>query len=257
MKKIIKLLCVLILVFALNSCGKEPDTNKEPQQCTVDTVFTNSISDDSQGGIYIFKSSDKNVVKTDFNQLIIYNALDYSSDEEFVINISFEQSDLTQNDDFASIGAQLKGEYRIVIEHEVAGLKEKLVLRDWSKNYDSDTIYVSSMLANLNIDKIYNAQVIIELKKDSEYFTYLPIKSLFLSTDSTIKLHVDNIGLLSKQDILKMMSMTWDGNDSMYDDAAQKMRYAKLNDGGFPPNYWRTNGEKLLYRAYKNVTHCD
>ena len=49
--------------------------------------------------------------------------------------------------------------------------------------------------------------------------------------------------------------MSSDATNKEIDDAAQKLRYAKLNTGVFPMQYWRTNGDKAVYRAY--VYLCD
>ena len=255
MKKIIKIFFVLILMLVTSSCSKHSSSNdKDSQPCTGPYEYVNSATSDARGGIYILISRE---IGNGYNELIIYNSLDYLSSENFVIEINFEQSDLTQNVDFTSFGAQLKAEYRILIEHDVDGSRQQMILKDWSKNYEPVEINVSDKLADLHIYKIYNAQIIIQFKKDSKYITYLPIKSLFLKTNSNDKISVDNIGTFSKKEILKMMSLTSDGNDTSCDDAVEKMRYGKLQSGVFPIQYWRTNAEKRVYRAYKYLNNCD
>ena len=223
--------------------------------------YTNSTAKRSTGGLFIFRANkyDRNAVKNTVD-LRIEQLLDYRSDENFILELKLDTSSLVANDDFKNdIAATTKGEFRIVLRYNNGD--KTLVLRDWSKDHKVEPINVSEIMAANNVHTAKKAQIVIEMKNSTTGIAYMAIKSLFLKTDSDEMYAADKFkpivfeNEISKQDVLRMMSMSDDQTDPNYDDAAQKLRYAKLNTGVFPLNYWRTNGDKLLYHAY--VYLCD
>ena len=211
-------------------------------------IETNSTQQGSNGGMYILKTiSGKNTIN-----LQIYQSLDYTADENFTLKLNICEDNLYFKENFKELGVKHKGEYRILLKHS----NGTLVLQDWSKKAGEILINVSELMAAESISVAKNANVVIELKStDSKgkTITYLPIESLFLTTDSEEEVVLKQ-GTFTKKEVLAKMSMTNDGLDNNYDDAAQKLRYQAVN-GVFPINYWRSNGDKRLYNAY--VYKCD
>ncbi len=247
--------------------------------------YTNSAAKNSAGGVYILKTSsltdtkDKNA--KNFVELSVNQTLNFTDSENFTVDLVLASENYSLQEDFKEIGAKFKGNYRVYIRYveypddpkfvkpnskhihsfdktgkcDCKAQKHELVLRDWAKTYEQLTVNVSELMKENNISEIQDGQVVIELKTHQTGITYLPIVSLMLSTDSEEIINLPGHGEYAKKDILKLMSMTNDATSKEYDDAAQKLRYAKLNTGVFPIQYWRTNGDKSVYRAY--VYLCD
>ena len=212
--------------------------------------YTNSTAKSSIGGIYILKN-DKKDTKLKKVNLLINQELDYTSTENFTLELNFADDVSSKNEDFKELYATIQGEFRVILKYDGDKVLE---LKPMNDDYTDLKINVSEIMASKGITVAKNAQIIIELANSSKGNTYLPIESLFLTTDSTDEVAINKHGTFSKQQVLKMMSMA-DGSDKEYDDAAQKLRYSKLETGVFPIQYWRTNGEGRVYRAY--VYLCD
>ena len=213
-------------------------------------VSTNKIQQGSYGGVFILKTNGKNV------DLTLFQILDFTSTENLNLKLTLSEDDLHKESSFKEIGASAKSEYRIILKYNVNAKGENgevLVLKDWSKDYGEIDLNISEIMASKGKNSLKNCQIAIQLKeKDTKH--YLPIESLYLTTESTDEV-VTNQGTYSKQEVLRKMSMTDDGFDQNYDDAAQKNLYKQLNSGGFPVNFWRSNGDKMLYNAY--IYKCD
>jgi len=216
--------------------------------------YTNSSAKGSYGGIYILKNTKKgNNQKVN---LIIYQELDYTDDENFTLDLKFADDVSPKNEDFKELYATIQGDFRVVFKYQDNNGNEKqLELKPMNNDYTDLNINISELMAEKGISVAKKGQIVIELNSNSKGNTYLPIESLFLTSDSEEIVTIEKQGTYSKQEILKMMSMTNDGTDVQYDDAAQKLRYGKLETGVYPIAYWRTNAEKAVYRAY--VYLCD
>ena len=243
--------------------------------------YTNSASKGTTGGIYILKTIEKfnNKNAKNYIDLIVYQSLDYTADENFEIELEIGSENYKDNEDFKELNLTLKGEYRVYmsyVEYSTAarpdskhthsfdsktkkcscgGVQKELVLRDWGKVYNTLSVNVSDLMEQNNIDVMEDAQLIISLNNHRTQMVYLPIVSLTMTTESEEIVDIYGHGQYAKQDVLNMMSMTSDKSSTTIDTAAKKTRYSKLNTGVFPIQYWRTNGDKSIYRSY--VTLCD
>ena len=216
--------------------------------------YTNSSAKGSYGGIYILKNTKKG--NNQKLNLIIYQELDYTDDENFTLELNFADDVSPENEDFKELYATIQGDFRVVFKYQDNnGNDKQLELKPMNNDYTDLNINISELMAENGISVAKKGQIIIELNSSSKGNTYLPIESLFLTSNSEEMVTIDKQGTYSKQDILKMMSMTNDGTDVQYDDAAQKLRYGKLETGVYPIAYWRTNAEKAVYRAY--IYLCD
>ncbi len=242
---------------------------------------TNSTSKGATGGVYIFKAPKKNPTATGNQkntvELIVNQKLNYTADENFTVDIVFGTENYNLLDDFKELGTFGKAIYRVYVSYvqyqddkrpdekhqhsfdskgkcDCKGIKKELELRSSGRDLSSLSINVSDVMKQNNLEIIEEGQLTIQIEND-RIATMLPIVSLMLKTDSTENVNIYGHGEYAKQDVLNMMSMTNDGTSKIYDDACQKLRWAKLNTGVFPIQYWRTNGDKAVYRAY--VYLCD
>ena len=213
----------------------------------------NDTAKGSVGGYYIFRTVSN---KTGKIELTIFQALDYSDFENFTLELNLNDTNLHNNDDFKELNADQLGTYRIIVKHVEGKETKEFVLKDWSNDHSDYTVNISEAMKANSLSEIKQAQIVIQVQNLEEGFGYLAIESLYLKSDSNETVTIEKMGDYSKKDVLNMMSMTNEPFSDTYDDAAQKLRYAKLNTGVYPIQYWRTTAKtNKIYQAY--VYLCD
>lgn len=134
----------------------------------------NIKSDAAVGGIFVATSSTKSSTRKSG----IYNKIPFtiSKSDNLVLHL-----DLVEDDEIAKSIDTVLAEYSIVLSSSTTA---DIVLKDVSKDYSSQTINISEVLQNKNIDKVENALVKILLKTSKTEFVCLPIKSLYFTTSN-------------------------------------------------------------------------
>lgn len=119
------------------------------------------------------------------------------------------------------------GEYRIVINLE--GIEEPLVLKDWSRDYNEQTLNISEALANQNIETIVSGKVGFDIRRNSgsSKKAYILIKNFIISsnlpdTDAFVNLY----NLYSFSDATRMVAKSKDAE-----------------------GYWQCTGRKGIYKS--------
>lgn len=82
-----------------------------------------------------------------------------------------------------------QGEYRIYLEYDIginpedfSVITEKIMLKDWSKDYSSFQLDISQALTDANYEKVENARFTIELNPVEENYSYILIESIVFTT---------------------------------------------------------------------------
>ena len=131
------------------------------------------------------------------------------------------------------------GEYRIVLYYTNDQVDEMGLpiihtledpLKDFSQDYGTVTLDISSHLAKNGITTMENARLAFELKGALEYDTYLLIKSCKITADNHTA--PEDLSLIS------------------INDANQTALYAKdAETNAFPVGYWSSTGNKNVYQT--------
>ena len=135
----------------------------------------NNQSAGAVGGIFVATSSTKS---SSSNRSGIYNKIPFtiSKSDDLVLHL-----DLVEDDEIAKSIDTVLAEYSIVLKSSTTA---DIVLKDVSKDYSSQTINISEVLQNKNIDKVENAEVRVLLKTSKTEFVCLPIRSLYFTTSN-------------------------------------------------------------------------
>ena len=111
--------------------------------------------------------------------------------------------------------------------------KHELLLKDWSTEYGEQSFDISKAIADAGMTELVDGKIRLEVKSLEGKTGYIAIESL------TVASTLEDEAL---QERLGNMSM---------DDANGKLLLNKRDDGTFAPGYWRSNGNKGVYRCYR------
>lgn len=206
-----------------------------------DKEYMNKADANAEGGIFIFAASKTAAKGGTVSYLEIYDAVDFSVDGGYTLSFTLADPSIEQNEDFTF--AQLKDlaatEYRVYIEYGklVNGKrqdadKHELVLKDWSQDYGQQTLDISKAISDAGLTELVDGKIRFEVKCLENKKGYIALESLTVSSTSADE---------ALQEKLAHMSMS---------DANGKLLLGKRDDGTFAPGYWRSNGDKGVYRAY-------
>ena len=208
-----------------------------------DKEYMNKADANAEGGIFIFAASKTAAKGGTVSYLEVYDPINFNVDGGYTLSFTLaDPASLEANDDF--VFDKLKDlagtEYRVYIEYGalVNGKrqsedKHELLLKDWSADYGTQTLDISKAIADAGLTELVDGKVRFEVKCLETKKGYIGLESLTLSASN-----VDE----ATQEMLALMSMN---------DANGKILLNKRDDGTFAPGYWRSNGDKTVYRAYR------
>ncbi len=206
-------------------------------------AFQNEGDPNAEGGVFIFATG-KTVEKGGtVSYLELYDEVDFNAEDDFVLSYTLSDPNvLVANGDFVfdRLTDLAPTEYRVFVEYGelVNGkrqddTKQELLLKDWSSEYGEHTLNISQAIADAGLTELVDGKIRFEIKCLEAKTGYVGIESLTVSTSSTDE------ALLERLDNMSM------------NDANGKLLLGKRDDGTFAPGYWRSNGNKGVYRAYK------
>ena len=206
-------------------------------------IYMNKADNNAEGGIFIFAAGKTIAKGGTVSYLEIYDALNFDVDGGYTLTYTLaDPASIEGNEDF--VFDKLKDlaatEYRVYIEYgELVNGKRKddnkheLLLKDWSMDYGQQTIDISKAIADAELTELVDGKIRFEVKCLEEKKGYIALESLTVSS-----VNAD----AATQEKLAFMSMN---------DANGKLLLGKRDDGTFAPGYWRSNGDKGVYRAYR------
>ena len=210
-----------------------------------DKVYINEANTNAEGGIFIFAAGKTTAKGGTVSYLELYDEVDFNAADGYSLTYTLADPNvLMANGDF--VFPKLKDlaptEYRVFIEYGelVNGKrqnndKHELLLKDWSSEYGEHTLDISQAISDANLTELVDGKIRFEVKCLETQKGYIAIEALTVSAASADE---------QVQARLADISM---------DDANAKLLLNKRNDGTFAPGYWRSNGDKTVYRAYRST----
>ena len=208
-----------------------------------DKEYMNKGDANAEGGIFIFAAG-KTVEKGGtVSYLEIYDEVDFTADGGY--SLTFTLSDpnaLMANEDFVfdKMKDLAPTEYRVFIEYGelVNGKrqdndKSELLLKDWSTDYGTLTFDISQAIADAGLTELVDGKIRFEVKALEGKKGFIAIESLTISATNADEATLERLAT------------------SSMNDANAKLLLNKRDDGTFAPGYWRSNGDKGVYRAYR------
>ena len=208
-----------------------------------DKEYMNKADVYAEGGIFIFAAGKTAAKGGTVSYLEIYDEIDFNVEGEYTLTFTLSDPNaLVANGDFTfdKLKDLAPTEYRVFIEYGelVNGKrqdknKHELLLKDWSSEYGQHTLNISQAIADAELTELVDGKIRFEVKCLETQKGYIAIESLTVASTSE-----DEV----LQERLSNMSMS---------DANGKLLLNKRDDGTFAPGYWRSNGDKGVYRAYR------
>jgi len=208
-----------------------------------DKEYMNKGDANAEGGIFIFAAGKTIAKGGTVSYLEVYDEVDFSADGGYTLTYTLADPNvLVANGDFVfdKMKDLAPTEYRVFIEYGelVNGKrqnddKHELLLKDWSSEYGQHTLDISKAMADAGLTELVDGKIRFEVKCLETQKGYIAIESL------TVASSIEDEAL---QERLAFMSMN---------DANAKLLLNKRDDGTFAPGYWRSNGDKGVYRAYR------
>lgn len=208
-----------------------------------DKEYMNKGDANAEGGIFIFAASKTAAKGGKVAYLEIYDEVDFNVDGGYSLSFTLaDHNTLVANGDFVfdKMKDLAPTEYRVFIEYgEMVNGKRKdsdkheLLLKDWSTEYGQITLDISKTIADAGLTELVDGKIRFEVKPLENEKGYIAIETLTVAGTN-----VDE----ATQERLAVMSMN---------DANGKLLLNKRDDGTFAPGYWRSNGDKGVYRAYR------
>ena len=208
-----------------------------------DKQYMNKADANAEGGIFIFAAGKTIAKGGTVSYLEIYDAVNFDAQGGYTLSFTLaDPATLTANDDFKfdNLKDLAPTEYRVFIEYGemVNGKrqdsdKHELLLKDWSSDYGEQTLDISKAISDAGLTELVDGKIRFEVKCLENQKGFIAIESLTVAAVSADE------GMLA---LLDAMSM---------DDANGKLLLGKRDDGTFAPGYWRSNGDKGVYRAYR------
>ena len=208
-----------------------------------DKIYMNKADANAEGGVFIFAASKTLAKGGTVSYLEIYDAVNFDVDGGYTLTYTLsDPAALEANEDFTfdKLKDLAATEYRVYIEYGelVNGKrqddnKQELLLKDWSADYGEHTIDISKAIADAGLEELVDGKIRFEVKCLETQKGYIGIESLNITAAKADE---------ATQSMLASMSMN---------DANGKLLLGKRDDGTFAPGYWRSNGDKGVYRAYR------
>ncbi len=208
-----------------------------------DKQYMNKGDANAEGGIFIFAAGKTTAKGGNTPYLELYDQVNFTDDGGYTLTFTLsDPQELAANDDFVfdAIKDLAPTQYRVFVEYGelVNGKrqdnnKHELLLKDWSTDYGEQTLDISKAMENAGLEELVDGKIRFELKMLDKENGYIAIESLTLAATSADE---------ATQERLATISMT---------DANAKLLLNKRDDGTFAPGYWRSNGNKGVYRAYR------
>ncbi len=208
-----------------------------------DKEYMNRADANAEGGIFIFAAGKTAAKGGTVSYMEIYDPVNFDVNGGYTLSFTLaDPATLEANDDFKFDKLKdLAGtEYRVYIEYGelVNGKrqnddKNELLLKDWSKDYGEQTLDISKAISNAGLTELVDGKIRFEVKCLENKKGYIAMESLTVSATKADE---------ATQQMLAFMSMN---------DANGKLMLGKRDDGTFAPGYWRSNGDKGVYRAYR------
>ena len=197
----------------------------------------------AEGGIFIFAAGKTIAKGGTVSYLELYDEVDFSSDGGYTLTYTLaDPATLMANEDF--VFDRLKDlagtEYRVFVEYGelVNGKrqnndKHELLLKDWSADYGTHTLDISKAIEDAGLTELTDGKIRFEVKCLETQKGFIAIESLTMAATNADEAVMERLANLSMSD------------------ANAKLLLNKRDDGTFAPGYWRSNGDKGVYRAYR------
>ena len=208
-----------------------------------DKTYMNKSDANAEGGIFIFSAGKTTAKGGNAPYLEIYDEVDFTVDGGYTLSFTLaDHNTLVANGDFTfdKVKNLAPTEYRVYVEYGemVNGKRQssnthQLLLKDWSAEYGQVTLDISKAMSDAGLTELTDGKIRFELKTLESDNGYIAIETLTVSATNADA---------ATQERLAYMSMN---------DANGKILLNKRDDGTFAPGYWRSNGEKGVYRAYR------
>ena len=208
-----------------------------------DKIYLNKADTNAEGGVFIFAAGKTAAKGGTVSYLEVYDAVTFDVDGGYTLSYTLaDPASLESNDDFKfdKLKDLAAAEYRVYVEFGelVNGKrqdsdKQELLLKDWSRDYGEHTLDISAAIADAGLTELVDGKIRFEVKCLEDKKAYIALESLNINA-----VNADE----ATMQMLSFMSMI---------DANAKLLLGKRDDGTFAPGYWRSNGDKGVYRAYR------
>ena len=208
-----------------------------------DKEYMNKGDANAEGGIFIFAAGKTVERGGTVSYLEIYDEVDFSANGGYSLTFTLaDPAVLEANGDFvfANMKDLAPTEYRVFIEYgELVNNKRQnndkheLLLKDWSSDIGVQTLDISKAIADAGLTELVDGKIRFEVKALEGKKGYIAIESLNISATNADEATLARLAA------------------SSMNDANGKLLLNKRDDGTFAPGYWRSNGDKGVYRAYR------
>ena len=208
-----------------------------------DKEYMNKGDANAEGGIFMFAAG-KTVEKGGtVSYLEIYDEVDFSVDGGYSLTFTLaDPNALMANSDFVfdKMKDLAPTEYRVFIEYGelINGKRQdsdkgEILLKDWSSDYGVQTFDISQAISDAGLTELVDGKIRFEVKALEGKKGFIAIESLTVSATNADEATMARLAA------------------SSMNDANAKLLLNKRDDGTFAPGYWRSNGDKGVYRAYR------
>ena len=190
----------------------------------VDTepTYINKATPNGAGGYVMFETDSG---ETEGNAML-YNYYAFPVTADGGYNLSYTMH--TQE----GLNESSLGKYCVYLLDE--DINEKIVLQDWTTNYENASFNLSEKLMENNIDTLNNCRLYFELEKNSKQSSYILLKDCVLScTDPEANEKLSTIS---------------------FSDATEMVNRAKVGTT-IHEGYWQANGRKGIYAS--KIYYCE
>ncbi len=194
-----------------------------------DVSYVNQAHETASGG-YFLLLNEKTITSNDDalnNLAFFYNYTNFSVNDADNYKVSIDMGN--ENNVFGNT----LGEYRVSLQYRVSGSNKLITLKDWSQDYSSYTLDISSVLKENGLSELKDAKVRFDLKPTLNQKSYILLKSVMISCDNE-----------EANETLSEIS---------FDDANACALITKQNNGTFPIGYWQSNTAKDIYKAEMRI----
>lgn len=194
-----------------------------------DVSYVNQAHETASGGYFLLIND--SIINSDEDALnnlsFFYNYTNFSinSTDNYKVAIDMGNED--------NVFGNTLGEYRVSLQYRVSGSNKLLTLKDWSKDYTSYTLDISSMLTENSITELKDAKIRFDIKPTVNQKSYILLKSVMISCDN--------------EEVNETLSQI------SFDDANACALIARQSNGTFPIGYWQSNTSKDIYKAEMRV----
>lgn len=208
-----------------------------------DKEYMNKGDANAEGGIFIFAAGKTAAKGGTVSYLEIYDEVDFTADGGYTLTFTLsDPNTLMANSDFVfdKMKDLAPTEYRVYVEYGelINGKrqdndKHELLLKDWSAEYGEQTLDISKAMSDAGLTELVDGKIRFEVKCLETQKGFIAIESLTVSAANADEATLARLAASSMSD------------------ANAKLLLNKRDDGTFAPGYWRSNGDKGVYRAYR------